>query len=227
MRSGNPGEATSAAEVTPRCVAFDLDGVIIPSGPSHDYFEMKYGITRAHFGAFFRGPYRQALVGEVDLFDVLPETLDAWGWRDTTEAFAEIWMKSCAECDPALCEIILDLRRSGIECCLATNQDNRRGAFLDALPDLREIFPQRALRFYSHSMKVRKPDPAYFAGVAETLGRQPAEMLFLDDRPDNVAAARRCGWRAEVCTGRDSVLGALGIHLPEWSLGRSLEPSLD
>ena len=98
---------------------------------------------------------------------------------------------------------------------MATNQDNRRGAFLERLPALRELFAQR---FYSYAMKVAKPDPDYFTAITQQLGREPAEMLFVDDKSENVDAARRCGWRAEVCTGADSILSALRVHLPDWSL---------
>ena len=38
--------------------------------------------------------------GEVDLFEILPDALDAWGWSDSPEAFAKLWMESCADFDP-------------------------------------------------------------------------------------------------------------------------------
>ena len=46
-----------------QCVAFDLDGVLIPSGPSFDYFKTKHNITPADFGEFFRGSYELAMSG--------------------------------------------------------------------------------------------------------------------------------------------------------------------
>ena len=44
--------------------------------------------------------------------------------------------------------------------------------------------------------KLAKPDPAIFALAAKRFGHAPAAMLFVDDVPANVAAARACGWQA-------------------------------
>jgi putative hydrolase of the HAD superfamily len=41
----------------------------------------------------------------------------------------------------------------------------------------------------------RKPDPAAYLGALDITHRQPAETLFLDDRPENVAAAESLGIR--------------------------------
>lgn len=38
-----------------------------------------------------------------------------------------------------------------------------------------------------------KPDPAYFRKIVATLGVEPGEIGFVDDREANVAAAREVG----------------------------------
>lgn len=43
--------------------------------------------------------------------------------------------------------------------------------------------------------KVAKPDLAIFELAARRFGRQPREMLFIDDNAANIAAARNCGWQ--------------------------------
>ena len=47
--------------------------------------------------------------------------------------------------------------------------------------------------FVSCRTGVRKPDPRAYLGPAEALGRPPGELLFVDDRESNVAAAREAG----------------------------------
>ena len=49
---------------------------------------------------------------------------------------------------------------------------------------------------YSHEVGLAKPDPAIYALTAERLGVEPHEIVFLDDHPPNVAAARAAGWHA-------------------------------
>jgi len=41
-----------------------------------------------------------------------------------------------------------------------------------------------------------KPEPGIFATAARHFGAEPAQLLFIDDVPDNVEAARRAGWQA-------------------------------
>ena len=48
--------------------------------------------------------------------------------------------------------------------------------------------------FFSYRLGHRKPDPAAFATVAGHLGASPEEIVFIDDSPVHVAAAREAGW---------------------------------
>jgi FMN phosphatase YigB (HAD superfamily) len=45
-----------------------------------------------------------------------------------------------------------------------------------------------------------KPDPAFYLRALQGTGVDPGDVLFLDDRADNVAAARALGIDAVVCT---------------------------
>ena len=48
--------------------------------------------------------------------------------------------------------------------------------------------------FYSHEMKLRKPDPAIYIQMLETGGMQPSESLYIDDLPENIQAAKELGF---------------------------------
>ncbi len=198
-----------------RCVAFDLDGVVIPSGPSFDLFETTYGITRAHWENFFAGSYQQAMLGQIDLFQILPDVLREWQWQGTLEEFADVWMKSCVDCDPEVTQMIRTVAGSGIRCCAATNQDNRRGAFLDAQTEIRTLFERR---FYSYELGAKKPSARYFQLLLSEMGVAANEVLFVDDHRINVEGARTCGLVAEVCSGASGLRRALNQHLPFVSL---------
>jgi 2-haloacid dehalogenase len=43
--------------------------------------------------------------------------------------------------------------------------------------------------------KIAKPDPRLFELAAIRFGRAPADMLFIDDNPANIAAAKALGWQ--------------------------------
>ncbi|MBG6082095.1 HAD-IA family hydrolase [Rubrivivax gelatinosus] len=50
--------------------------------------------------------------------------------------------------------------------------------------------------FLSHEMGLRKPEPAAFARVCDTLELAPGALLFFDDLAENVAAAQEAGLQA-------------------------------
>ncbi len=51
---------------------------------------------------------------------------------------------------------------------------------------------------FSARVKLIKPEPAIFALAAQRFGVAPSELVFLDDHPPNVTAARAAGWQALV-----------------------------
>ena len=68
--------------------------------------------------------------------------------------------------------------------------------------------------FPSHEVGKLKPDAEYFAHVIEALDVPAQRMLFVDDNPVNVAAARRLGIVARRVAGVDgarAAIAALGL----------------
>jgi len=61
---------------------------------------------------------------------------------------------------------------------------------------------------------LRKPSPAIYQRALDILGRPPQRILFIDDRPENVAAAAKAGITAIHFEGADklrSELLSLGV----------------
>jgi HAD superfamily hydrolase (TIGR01509 family) len=52
-------------------------------------------------------------------------------------------------------------------------------------------------RHASHLLRLAKPDPAIFRAYQDLVGARPGEILFLEDLPDNIAAAHAAGWTVE------------------------------
>ena len=74
-----------------------------------------------------------------------------------------------------------------------------------------ELGLSRYLRwsFVSCETGVRKPDPEAWLGAARTLGREPAECFFVDDRQSNVDGAVAVGMAAARFTSADDLRVAL------------------
>jgi putative hydrolase of the HAD superfamily len=67
---------------------------------------------------------------------------------------------------------------------------------------------------YSSHVHLAKPDVAIYALAQQRFGVDPVTTLFIDDHPENIEAARRYGWQAQLFTGPD----ALADELREFGL---------
>jgi glucose-1-phosphatase len=88
---------------------------------------------------------------------------------------------------------------------------------------LRRTFPVFSIfrgGVYSHIVGTMKPDPRIYAAAERELKVRPAETLFIDDMPANIAAARTHGFIAELYDLRVHAaflekLETLGLQLPD------------
>jgi len=63
--------------------------------------------------------------------------------------------------------------------------------------------------YYSNELGLRKPEPEIYALVLEKEGLNAAETFFVDDKKENVEAARAFGIHAYQLTNRDNLHGLL------------------
>ena len=69
------------------------------------------------------------------------------------------------------------------------------------------------LIIYSHEVGLAKPDPRIFQLTCQRLDVQPAEMVFLDDSPTHVAAARDLGIHAILFRDNAQALADIQAYL--------------
>jgi FMN phosphatase YigB (HAD superfamily) len=66
---------------------------------------------------------------------------------------------------------------------------------------------------YSHETGIAKPDPEAFRATLDALEAEPDQVLFIDDRIENVEAAERIGLRAHLHTANATTLAAIRAAL--------------
>lgn len=110
----------------------------------------------------------------------------AEAWRDIFIPWPEM---------EALAEAVL---AAGHRAVLASNTDPIHFAWLrERIPVLGKLTGLHL----SYDAGVNKPDPAFFRGLLERFELAAEACVYLDDRPEHVAAARSVGIRAEVHDG--------------------------
>ena len=82
------------------------------------------------------------------------------------------------------------LQRAGIKTGILSNLgDAMEAGILERFPWLADFVHKT----FSHRLGIAKPDPAIYRHAAEGLGVQASNILFVDDREENIAAARSAG----------------------------------
>jgi putative hydrolase of the HAD superfamily len=62
---------------------------------------------------------------------------------------------------------------------------------------------------FSAEVALAKPDPRIYAHADSVYGTAPGDVVYFDDRVDNVEAARAHGWDAHVWAGAEAALATL------------------
>lgn len=88
-------------------------------------------------------------------------------------------------------ELLEELRTAGVEMHSMSNY-SEWSALIDRKLGVGDLVPWT---FVSWRTGVRKPDAEAYLGAARSLGREPAECVFVDDRQKNVAGAEAVGMR--------------------------------
>jgi putative hydrolase of the HAD superfamily len=181
-------------------ILFDADGVTQLPGDFNRYAEERYGWTEQQYQDFFhmlfrKDSYKEALRGNIDFIPVLAENLAEFGCDTDANDFMQEWMHRNIIIDIDLWAHIRKLRRNGIRCYLASNQERRRAEYMRN--DLGYSHHFDGL-YFSCEIGELKPTTAYFRRIIEKIGIPPASMLFFDDYEDSVEKAGSLGIHAKV-----------------------------
>ncbi len=128
------------------------------------------------------------------------------GYADFTQVFAEIF----APIDPMI-ELHALLRKQGLPTFIFSNTNDI------AVKYIRRSFPffsnfDGYVLSYEHG--VMKPDAGLYEVVERETGRRGGEILYIDDRPENVAAGATRGWQVimqETPEKTQAAIEALGL----------------
>ena len=215
-------EAIGEGGAGPRCasaarvdaVVFDLGNVLIPFDPR--WLFRKLLDDEASIDRFFAETDFDAWNTAMDAGRRFADGIAAHSrrfphYRALFEAFFARWPETVGEPIAESVEVLRGLQESGIRTYALTNFSA-------------ETYPLAAARFpfladfdgavVSGSEGVVKPDPAIYQRLVERYAVVPARAVFIDDKFENVDAARRLGFHAIHCTDPAQLrpaLRALGL----------------
>jgi len=144
---------------------------------------------------------RQFIEDTASLAGVLP---------DDVERVALGWLRGPM---PDIEALIDDVLATGVQTACLSNTNAMHWAMMTGQGDNALPLAKLHHRFASHELGVMKPDAAIYDIVEARTGVAPGAILFFDDHPPNVAAARNRGWRAHRITPDRPTVEQMREHL--------------
>ncbi len=185
--------------MTPQAVVFDIGNVLIEWQPER-FFDAAIGEDRRR--AMFAAVDLHAMNDRVDrgepFHDVIAETAAAYpDWQTEIMLWHDRWLDMASPAIDHSVRLMAALQAKGIPVFSLTNF----GIQTYALAAKHYPFLNQFDRdFISGHLGVIKPDAAIYRAVEDQGGVAPQALLFADDRPDNIAAAKARGWQTHLFT---------------------------
>jgi len=183
----------------PKAVVFDVDGVLVHGGKTTTYIMERFNVPRSRIDTFFKIEFADCLVGKADLKSRIGPLVESLNTNMSGKEFVNEWIANSCQMDSRFRPIIQELDRCGLMCAIATNQERWRSEAL------KKSFGKLFHRFFSSAdLGVAKPEQGFFTAITESIGVEPQNILFFDDRTENVESAKRAGWSAELFSDFES-----------------------
>ena len=180
-----------------KTIIFDADGMILLGERFSSRYSREFNLPAEVLSRFFSEKFPACVLGKADLREELRPFLQDWRWEKSVDEFLNYWFEG-NYLNQDLLPVIADLKARGVGCCLATNQEKYRIAYLRDRLGIGQIFDRC---FVSSEVGLKKPERKFFEYISRELSRIPNdEILFWDDRSENVTAAREFGFAAELYT---------------------------
>lgn len=184
------------APVRPQAIVFDLGKVLV---------DFDYSIAAGRIAARSKLPvdgvrffidqsdllFRYE-VGRMTTPQFFAEVRAATGFTGTAGEFGEFFADIFTPIEPMV-QLHAELRRGRIPQYIFSNTNDL------AITHIRRRFPffsafDGYILSYEHG--ALKPDAKLYEAVEREVKREPASILYLDDRPENIAAGAARGWQA-------------------------------
>jgi putative hydrolase of the HAD superfamily len=173
----------------PQTIFMDVGGVLLTNGWDHAARERaaaKFGLEPSELERRHAPLARDLDTGKVALDTYLKEV---FGGERQREARAFVEAQSAAY--PDSLTVLAGLASSGrYLICALNNESAELNAYRIGRFGLGRYF---SLFFSSCYLGLAKPDPAIFKLALNVTRRAPEDVVFVDDRSENVEAARGCG----------------------------------
>tara|TARA_Y100001934_G_C12220905_1_gene710702 strand:- start:291 stop:905 length:615 start_codon:yes stop_codon:yes gene_type:complete len=199
-------------------ILFDLGGVVVQI--KRTWQEACHGVN---------------LIGPADSLDIQPEIKELYhryhaGRFDVLELATQLSKltrgrlspKECLKAHrgiligeyPQILELIENLKKQNQDMAVLSNTCADHWKILATYPSILTINKY----FTSFAMGLSKPDARIYRAVQSELNVAPTQLLFFDDSPENIEAARACDWNAELIDPQTNPCNQIKHYLQRYNI---------
>lgn len=184
----------------PQAVIFDIGNVLMYWNPE-GFYDRRLG--EAGRRRLFAETGIEAMNIAIDAGAPFRATVEAHAaahpaWSDDILCWYHNWIEMASPRIEGSIALLRALRARGVPVWALTNFGDDSFSYAQTQYDFLSEFDRA---FVSGRMGVIKPDAAIYAAVEAHGGLAPDQMLFTDDKPENIEAAAARGWRVHLFTG--------------------------
>jgi putative hydrolase of the HAD superfamily len=169
-------------------------------------YTKSHGFNIEPFTRFFENDWRDYVTGKKDLKQHIVDNPDFWKWNGSPDSLLDYWFKTEDVRNEELLPLIQQLRKSGIKCYVATEQEKYRTDYMK-----KHMFEGLFDDVFSTcDIGCKKNDPLFFKTIIAKLGQeindvQASNILFFDDSKSKVDTALSVGIDARLYIGAHQV----------------------
>ncbi|MFC5750319.1 HAD family hydrolase [Actinomadura rugatobispora] len=183
-------------------IVFDYAGVISHAPPEEAgaLLPPAAGVGPERFWPVYwahREPYDLGAVTAAEFWDSVLGRLGVPARSDLVELLVTLDVRTWTHINGDTVAVLTELAEEGARLALLSNAPVELARMVDGLP-LADLFRHR---LFSADLRLAKPDPEVFRSLVARLGAEPGDLLFVDDRAENVRAAEVLGIRSVLFTG--------------------------
>jgi HAD superfamily hydrolase (TIGR01509 family) len=199
-----------------RLVCFDLGGVLVRIARGWQDACGRAGVTLPHTSEAAWAKHHDLMLryetGDIDEAAYMSEAPGVVGDGVTPEAIVKVFDAWLLGMYPGAAELIDDLKSRGVKTACLSNTNARHWQLLRSLPEY-EPLSRLDFRLASHELRIMKPHEQAYRRAETATEFWGEQVLFFDDKPENIAAARAVNWKAELVDRADDAVPQIRDYL--------------
>ncbi|MFH1618772.1 MAG: HAD family phosphatase [bacterium] len=207
-------------------IIFDLGGIVVPetSGYIMTQIAEELGIQPDLLAEAIGVHQDSAIRGEQTLLQVYGSVVRDLGLSVDPAAILcrhlAFYRQAAARHDPDFVALLHRLKKDLSVACLTNTEPEI--AHISCETGLFDYFDRRYL---STELGMKKPDTEIYIAVLADIGRRPEEVLFVDDREENVTGAKSTGMHGLLFMNVTQLDRDLSNFCPSWIPGIKIAPT--